>query len=292
MTRRRALPPAEREATSRCRRAPRLLRAGSTPMPPTPKPGRPRRLIELEVEQRDLRVKEIDLAGRQIGRAEKAAARRSARSRRRDSQPSRKRVIDRKDAGSGRRTAIGERLGMAREQRRAAEVQDLVIGDVGCLLLDREDTRQSPSGGAQQVGLDRQVAMVLEELPLVVGDLGQHARRSRRAPRSRPPRRSAARGSGVWSSGTRPACGHQAERRRVAAEGRVGDARIAGRVLEHGEPEPLPAQGLRMYQELRLAVRTVPAADLALGMDHAEVAGDAPLSSRTTPQSGLSASQP
>ena len=148
-----------------------------------------------------------------------------------------------------------------------------MIGDVRPLLLDREDHQAVALGCAQQMGLDRQVAMIRQDPPLVCPDLGQdrgeagqHLEPGRV---TGPPPEEAA-----LVEQPEAGLGHQAERWRVAAEGRVADAGVAGRELEHGLPHPLPAQRARDVPGAEIGGPHGPSADLAPGMDHAEIAGD------------------
>ena len=62
---------------------------------------------------------------------------------------------------------------MAREDRRPTEIQNFVVGDVRAFLLNGKDNEAVALGGAQQMGLDRQIAMIRQDQPLVIRDLGR-----------------------------------------------------------------------------------------------------------------------
>ena len=148
---------------------------------------------------------------------------------------------------------------MACEHGRPADVQHLVVGDVGTFALDREHHQAVALGAAQQMGMDGQIPMVLEQPALVVADLGQHGGEAREhldvaARRAAPPPEQA--GVVERHEGRPPPS--RASAGGLLLKVGVGDARDrASRCCSIASPSPWPRQGLRMYQELRLAVRTV-----------------------------------
>ena len=131
---------------------------------------------------------------------------------------------------------------MAREHLRPAEMEDLVVGDVGALLLDGEDDQAVALGRAEEMALYRQVPMIEQDPALVIGKLGQQRRAAREHLDLRTLLPAAPPEQAALIEQHQADLGHQTERRRVAAEGRVGEVRIAGRVPQHGEADPLPAQ--------------------------------------------------